>query len=203
MLMCGALHIEMVLLSCLGDWLQDSGWTTALSNAVARSSGNNSLLSGHEVGKTKYVYQVTALTLYQLMKDAFEQSKKEDCTLNFAEWRASKEFESPQFQFWSIALKMEMDYFLFLRSIRSSNFKLYVASIGKFLPWIFAFDHVHYARWLSIHHYDMEMLKETNPDVFQKFDVNGNFTVARTKNRFSTMGLDQRHEQLNKDVKGK
>ena len=47
----------------------------------------------------------------------------------------------------------------------------------------------------------MEMLKETNP-VFQKFEVNGNFTVARTKNRFSTMGLDQRHEQLNKDVKG-
>ena len=98
---------------------------------------------------------------------------------------------------------MEMDYFLFLRSIRSSNFKLYVASIGKFLPWIFAFDHVHYARWLSIHHYDMEMLKETNPDVFQKFYVNGNFTVARTKNVFSTMGLDQRHEQLNKDVKGR
>ena len=174
-LMLGALQIEIVLLSCLGDWLQDSGWTTALSNAGVTSSGNDSLLSGHEVGKTKYVHQVTALTLYQLMKDAFEQSKKEDCTFNFAEWRASKELESPQFQFWSIALKMEMDYFLFLRSIRSSNFKLYVASIRKFLPWIFAFDHVHYARWLSFHHYDMEMLKETNPDVFQKFDVKKNF----------------------------
>ena len=98
---------------------------------------------------------------------------------------------------------MEMNYFLFLRSIRSSNFKLYVASIGKFLPWIFAFDHVHYARWLSIHHYDMEILTEMNPDVFQKFDVNGNFTVAQTRNRFSTMSLDQRHEQLNKDVKDK
>ena len=98
---------------------------------------------------------------------------------------------------------MEMCYFLFLQSIRSSNFKLHVASIGKFLPWIFAFDHVHYARWLSIHHYDMERLKETNPDVFRKFDVNGNSTVARTKNRFSTMGLDQRNEQLNKDVKVK
>ena len=49
----------------------------------------------------------------------------------------------------------------------------------------------------------MERLKETNPDVFRKFDVNGNSTVARTKNRFSTMGLDQRNEQLNKDVKVK
>ena len=113
------------------------------------------------------------------------------------------ELESPQFQFWSIALKMEMDYSLFLRSIRSSNFKLYDALIGKFLPWIFRFDHIHYARWLSIHHYDMEMFKETNPGVFQKFDVNGNFTVARTKNRLSTMGLNQRHEHLHKDVKAK
>ena len=40
---------------------------------------------------------------------------------------------SQQFQFWSIALKMEMDYFLFLWSIRPSNFKLYVTSVGKFL----------------------------------------------------------------------
>ena len=80
---------------------------------------------------------------------------------------------------------------------------LYVASIGEFLPWIFAFDHVHYVCWLLIQHYDIEMLKETNPDVLQKFDVNGNFTVAQTKNIFSGMGLDQRHEQLNKDLKGK
>ena len=130
--MLGAFHIEMVLLSCLGDWLQDSGWTTALSSAGVTSSGNDSLLSGHEVGKTKYVHQVTALTLYQLMKDAFEQSKMKDCTLSFAEWRASKELESPQFQFWSFALKMEMDYFLFLRSRRSSNFKLYVDLVGEF-----------------------------------------------------------------------
>ena len=84
-LMLDAIDIEIVLLSCLGDWLQDSGWTTALLNAGVTSSGNDSLLSGHEVGKTKYVHQVTALTLHQLMKDALEQSKKEGCTLNFAE----------------------------------------------------------------------------------------------------------------------
>ena len=54
--MLGALHIEMVLLSCHGDWLQDSGWTTALSNAGVTSSGNDSILSGDEVGTTKYVH---------------------------------------------------------------------------------------------------------------------------------------------------
>ena len=33
----GALHIEMVMLSCIRDWLQDSGWTIALSNSRVTS----------------------------------------------------------------------------------------------------------------------------------------------------------------------
>ena len=45
-LMLDALHIEIVMLNCLGDWLQHSGWTNVLSNAGVTSSGNDSLLSG-------------------------------------------------------------------------------------------------------------------------------------------------------------
>ena len=52
-LMLGALHIEMVMLSCIGDWLEDSGWTIALSNSGVTSSGNETLLTGHKVSKTK------------------------------------------------------------------------------------------------------------------------------------------------------
>ena len=89
-----------------------------------------------------------------------------------------------------------MDYLLFLQSIRPSNFKFHVASIGKFLLCMFAFDHVP-------HHYTMEMSKEVNPEVSREFDVNGNFKVVQTKNRFSKMVLYKQHEQVNKDVKGK
>ena len=60
----------------------------------------------------------------------------------------------------------------------------------------------HYARWLSVHALDMNSLQESNAYVFTEFEVNGNFVVARTRNRFSSMGIDQRHEQLNADVKG-
>ena len=48
----------------------------------------------------------------------------------------------------------------------------------------------------------MEMLSATNQDVFNEF-CNASFTVKRTRNPFFAMGLDQRHEQLNKDVKDK
>ena len=128
------------------------------------------------------------------MTSAFEHSKEEGWILDFVEWRASNELGNPQFQFWSVALKTGMGYLLFLRWIRSFNFKLHVESIGKFLPWIFTFDHVHYPRWLSIHHYDMEIIKDTNLEMFQEISVHGNF---------SKMGLDQHHKQLNKDVKCK
>ena len=147
------------------------------------------------------MHQVTAMALYRLMQSAYDDRTPKNAK-SFEVWRAEMEKENPQFKFWSIALKMEMDYLSFLRSIRSADFKLYVASLRKFLPWIFLFDHVHYARWLTIHHHDMEVLKDTNPQIYEEFVTNGNFVVNRTQNRFSSMGLDQRHEQLNKDVKG-
>ena len=96
---------------------------------------------------------------------------------------------------------MQLYYLLFLRSIRSGDFCLYKFSISKLLPRLFAFDHLHYARWLSIHLYDMEV-EETDPRVFNEFLINGNFVVSRTQNPFSVMGIDKRHDQLNKDVKG-
>ena len=36
-IMLEALHIEIAMLRCLGDWLEDSGWLTSLSNAGATS----------------------------------------------------------------------------------------------------------------------------------------------------------------------
>ena len=65
----------------------------------------------------------------------------------------------------------------------------------KVLPWIFAFDHVHYTCWLSIH----QMLKETNPEKYHELDNNGKINVKRAQNRFSMMWLNQCHEQLNRN----
>ena len=88
--MLGALQTEMVTLGCLGDWLQDSDWTIALSNFGVTISGNDYLVSGQDVATTKYVHQVTACTLYNLMKQAFQQSKcdtgREQRNLTFEQW---------------------------------------------------------------------------------------------------------------------
>ena len=51
-LISSALHIEMVMLSCFGDVLENSGWTIALSKAGITTPGNDTLLIGHAVAKS-------------------------------------------------------------------------------------------------------------------------------------------------------
>ena len=139
-LMLGNLHIEMVIFSCLGDWLEDSGCTTALLNAGVTSPGNDSLYTGHAVAKTKYVHQVTAKALHILMIDAFQKSFTHVSKQHtFDEWCKEMESRSPKFKFWSVALRMELDYILFLRAGRKGDFILYIAPSMVVTIFVFCF----------------------------------------------------------------
>ena len=64
--MIGPLHTEMAFMNTLGNILKDSGWTTIVSNAQIARPVADSLVSGHDVVRTKYINQVTASTLHQL-----------------------------------------------------------------------------------------------------------------------------------------
>ena len=112
-----------------------------------------------------------------------------------------KESTYPQSQFWSTVLNMQLDYLIFLRSTGTGDFNLYTVSLERILPWVFAFDYIHYSRWLPVHYQDMETLRENSNVICKEFVNNGNFVIHRTRNPLSDMRIDQRHEQLNKDVK--
>ena len=90
---------------------------------------------------------------------------------------------------------------VFITSIRSANFKLYVQSLGVLLPLFFALDHYHYARWLSVHVRDLMHLPNLHPDLATEF-LAGKFVVNKTQRVFSSMAIDQAHEQANAAVKG-
>ncbi|XP_078492496.1 uncharacterized protein LOC144748319 [Ciona intestinalis] len=204
-IMMGGLHIEMAALKAIGNWLEDSGWTSALIEAGIASSGKaDSFIHAAHVSRTRHAHQVTACALKVLMVKAYECSNASSLTsetLNFQSWCAKRELESPQFQFWSIALKFELIVLLFVRSIRSRDFELYKYSLSRVLPWFFALNHTHYARWVSVHLNDMLTLEDTDQDVATKF-ARGSFVVGKTKHKFSSIALDHAHEQNNKCVKG-
>lgn len=187
----------------LGDWLEESGWCHLITEAQIASSGTaQSFLKASHVKKTRHAHEVTAATLHILMKQAYDQyAIFTQVPLNFDAWKAKKEKECPQFQFWSATLKLELLLLTFVRSIRLADFSLYKLAIQDLLPWFFALDHIHYARWLSVHLYDMLDLSETNPNVYEHFS-RGKFVITKTKKRFSSIGIDHAHEQNNKCVKG-
>ena len=62
--MFGGLHIEMAALKTLGDWLQGSRWTPALSQAeIATVGTTDSFLLASHITRTRRAQQITASCL--------------------------------------------------------------------------------------------------------------------------------------------
>ena len=78
---------------------------------------------------------------------------------------------------------------------------MYVQSLLQIVSWLFALDHINYARRLPVYIADMVNLIKTHPGVYHQF-MNGNFFVQKTNNVFSAIYIDQCHEQMNKLIKG-
>ena len=67
------------------------------------------------------------------------------------------------------------------------------------MKWFFAFDHFNYARWGSVHLFDLMTL--FCPDVYEEF-MKANFSFQKTSRVFPKISPDQVHEQNNEVVKG-
>ena len=62
-IMLGGLHSELALWNTLGDILEGSGWTAALTQADVASSGTaDSYLKATHLTRTRHAHQVTLLT---------------------------------------------------------------------------------------------------------------------------------------------
>jgi len=120
--------------------------------------------------------------------------------MNIEMWCATRQNESPMFMFWSMILQLELTVLTFIRSLRERNFTLYTDSLMALVPYFFALDRSNYARWLPVHIDDMLLLKMKAPDVASKFQK-GHFCLQKTLRAFSSIPLDQAHEQNNKLVK--
>lgn len=178
--MFGGLHIEMAILKVLGDLLDESGWTGALTQAGIAGAGTaDSFLKAAHVTRTRRAHQVTASCLYLLMQKAYVkyEEEAEGEVMSLEDWRTNRAAACPQFKFWSIILQLELTLMIYVRAIREGNFMLYIES-SKIVPWFFALDHTHYSRWVPIHLRDMVSFKEYHPDIYEEF-IKGNFTVKK------------------------
>ena len=202
-ILLGGLHIEMAALTTLGDFLDGSGWTHALTQAdLATAAKADSFLKASHVKITRQAHQVTASALSILLHNAYDTYVCEESEpMPFDESCTERVEASPQFQYWLIVMQLELLVLLYVRSLRDANFLLYVAVLVALTPWFFALDHTHYSRWVPIHIRDMMTLHERHPDIATQF-AQGGFVVRKTKRPFSAIAIDHAHEQNNKVVKG-
>ena len=201
----GGLHIELAALKTAGDWLAGSGWVEALVQADIATAGTaDSFLRAAHIARTRHAHQVTAATLNILQHHAYDDYARtvgNDQQLSFKEWCQRRTKECPQFQYWSLALELEVCILTYVRSLREADFDMYLDALWELLPWFFALDHTHYARWIPIHLRDMLGLHRTHPEVLKEFRA-GMFMVQKTKRIFSSIATDQAHEQNNARIKG-
>ena len=121
----------MALLSAIGDWLQGSGWTVAISTAKVTTEGRaDNLLKGHDTAHSQWAHQVSAAALHHLLTESYllYQQSFDENDLSFVEWREHMETMSPQFFYWSKTLDIEILFLQFLRAQREANFQRYTYS---------------------------------------------------------------------------
>ena len=206
-IMMGGLHIEMVILQILGQWLEDSGWSKIMKDAKVSTEGRvNALEKGSSTARGQWAHQVTFAALVILKHRAYESyehtSRSENSPpMPITLWCQMNSEKHPLFYYWTVTSKLERIFLNFMFSQRNGDFLLYVDTIGEVIPWAYKYNYVHYARWLSVHAHDLNNLPKVSRKTFEEF-LKGNFVTQKSTHKFSFLALDQIHEQLNKTVKG-
>lgn len=204
-IMLGGLHIEMAALRTLGTWLKGSGWVEVIvRSGIATPGTAESFERASHVTKTRRSHQITAASLsilQQLAYQTYTEVNDQEETMDFEAWRDMRKGQSPQFLFWHLTMEFQLLILAFVRAQREGIFSLYLQTLNMLMPWMFALDSTHYARWLPVHIRDMTMLSILHPEIYEQFQ-HGQFVLHKTLNRFSGMAIDQCHEQNNAIIKG-
>lgn len=112
LVMIGAMHVEKMLWSVSGDWLDQSGWTSVITNSGVFSCGTaQSFMSVSHIMRTRYIHQVTVSALYILLKRAYNTciaSQGLENTVALEEWAQDVSSAHPQADFWLKALELDL-----------------------------------------------------------------------------------------------
>ena len=170
---------------------------------IATPGSDDTLLRVSPISRAHHAHQVIACALYSLMQRVYSGYLRscEEPPQSFEEWKKRRIEASPLFNYWYLVMELVLTVLTFVQSIRQGDVVLYCDSLERLITWFFALDHMHYARWLSVHPRDMLALPDRHPQIAEEFR-NGKFVIHKTQKPFSAIALDHAHEQNNKIVKG-
>ena len=132
----------------------------ALAQAGVAKSGNSFLKASH-ITRTRQGHQVKAAALFVLQKHAFDEyanATASPATVDFDAWCLQQQQTVRQYKYLSLTLEFELTILIFIRSLRLSDFDLYIDSLTQLASWLSVLNHTNYARYLPVHIRDMTNL---------------------------------------------
>ena len=156
----GSLHIEKSMLVVHGQIIKGTGLDKILTSCGLSIAGTQAIVNVNHIKQARYCLQVVICVLFQLLLDTHRESGD---ISHPSSWLENKSKESQMCFFWKLVLEVQINILIFIRSIREGNFSLYISSLRNFVKWYFALDHYNYARWISVHLFDLLSLEKTSP----------------------------------------
>ena len=197
--MFDGLHIGKLLLEIHGQLIAGTGFAQFLDQTeVSITGAGNVVVYVSQITSARYLLQVCLCAEYKAMRVVFDSCES---TNDIQDWVVKKASESRMLHYWKMIFDLQILILMFIRSERERDFALYVQVLKSIMKYIFAFNHYNYARWLTIHVDDLMKLELVCLNVYRE-SYSGNFVVRKTINPFSTIALDQAHEQINLIIKG-
>ena len=141
----------------------------------------DSLVTVNDIKRARYGLHVGARVIYS--KQAHMDSGSDEFIL---QWLENKSKINEMCFYWRLILELMIDLHVFIRYFREGKHPLYIALLCKLIRWYFVLDHYNYARWLSVHIYDLLALPQNLPQLHQFF-MDGCLTFQKTDRQFSLL----------------
>lgn len=113
---------------------------------------------------------------------------------------SSRKSVEPVFKMACSYMDMVQSMLCFIRSVRTSDWNLSLASLHDFLKYFFAFNRLNYARMISLYLAEMDVLQLTDPDIWKNV-IEGKWVVNRNAVPFCALGADEALEHQNRKLK--
>ena len=149
-----------------GQLIKGSGLLEILTENKFSMIGLSAVVDVNNIKRARYTVQITLCSLFKLLREAMPDYLTD---LSLYDWLSQESKENTSFLYWKCVIDLELLILLYIRSIREGNFKLHVEVLYLLLVWFFIFDHVHYARWLTIHWFDLYNIESKFPDLYEQF----------------------------------
>ena len=121
----------------------------------------------NHIHKASYSVQLSVVSIYTCLKKAHKASNS---VLPLFSWVEECSSSSRMFKYWKLIMKFQINYLVFIRSMKEGDFKLFVKIMISLVICFFIFHHYNYARWLSVHIRDLLSLPITCPQLYQEFE---------------------------------